>query len=185
MTWDRERQQDEALFSIQRDFLNLNFSRQPPFNDRELVSVWIIVLDCGCWTLREQINSSAVVRIKKSRSYDGWKICSNVNLFPAGMVNNNDPEPNKGPYIKYDRNLGGRGAQRSIIFSIPHFMIGEVWGYHVNQWVITSPTTLLPGLCTSGQISLCVTSLSVSKICPDVQRPGRGVVGRVMTQWLT
>ena len=110
MTWDRERQQDEALFSIQRDFLNLNFSRQPPFNDRELVSVWIIVLDCGCWTLREQINSSAVVRIKKSRSYDGWKICSNVNLFPAGMVNNNDPEPNKGPYIKYDRNLGGRGG---------------------------------------------------------------------------
>ena len=46
-------------------------------------------------TLREQINTSAVVRIKKSRSYDGWKICSNVNLFPAGMVNNNDPEPTK------------------------------------------------------------------------------------------
>ena len=74
-------------------------------------------------------------------------------------------------------------AQWSIIFSIPHFMIRRFWGHHVNQWVITSPTTPLPGLCRSGQISLCVTSLLLSKICPDVQRPGRGVVRLVMTHW--
>ena len=48
-------------------------------------------------------------------------------------------------------------------------MIGGIWGYHVHQWVITSPTTPLPGLCTLGQILLCVTSLSVSKICPNVR----------------
>ena len=64
-------------------------------------------------------------------------------------------------------------------------MIGGFWGLHVNGWVSTSSTTPLPGLCTSGQILLYVTSLSVSKNCPDVQRPGRGVVELVLTHPLT
>ena len=76
-------------------------------------------------------------------------------------------------------------TQRSIIFSIPHFMNGGFWGHQLNQWVNTSPTTPLPGLCTSGEILLYMTSLSVSKISPDVQRPGSGVVGLVLTHWLT
>ena len=40
-------------------------------------------------------------------------------------------------------------------------------------------------LCTSGQILLTDSDVTQSKICPDVQRPGRGVVGLVMTHWLT
>ena len=69
-------------------------------------------------------------------------------------------------------------TQRSIIFSIPRFMNGGIWGYHLNQWVNTSPTTPLPGLCTSREILLYMTSLSV-------QRPGSGVVELVLTHWLT
>ena len=59
------------------------------------------------------------------------------------------------------------------------------WGYYVNGWVNTSPTTPLPGFCTSGQILLTDSDVTQSKICPDVQRPGRGVVGLVMTHCLT
>ena len=69
-------------------------------------------------------------------------------------------------------------TQWSIIFSIPRFMNGGIWGYHLNQWVNTSPTTPLPGLCTSREILLYMTSLSV-------QRPGSGVVELVLTHWLT
>ena len=59
-------------------------------------------------------------------------------------------------------------AQRSIFFSIPHLMLGGIWGHHVNQWVKTSPTAPLPGLCTLGEILPYMTSLSVGKISPDV-----------------
>ena len=54
---------------------------------------------------------------------------------------------------------------------------------YVNGWVSTSPT--IPGLCTSGQILLTDSDVTHSEICPDLQRPGRGVVGLVMTHWLT
>ena len=64
-------------------------------------------------------------------------------------------------------------------------MIGGFWGHYVNSWVSTSPTTPLLGLCTSGQILLTDSDVTHSEICPDVQRPGRGVVGLVMTHWLT
>ena len=37
--------------------------------------------------------------------------------------------------------------QRSILF--PHFMIDGISGYHVIEWVNASPTTPLPGLCTT------------------------------------
>ena len=56
--------------------------------------------------------------------------------------------------------------------------------HHINGWVNTSPTTPLPDLCTSGQTLLTNSDVTQSKICPDVQRPGRGVVGLVMTHWL-
>ena len=64
-------------------------------------------------------------------------------------------------------------------------MLGGKKEHHINGWVNTSPTTPLPGLCTSGQILLTDSDVTQSKICPDVQRPGRGVVGLVMTHWLT
>ena len=64
-------------------------------------------------------------------------------------------------------------------------MIGGIKGHHINQWVKTSQTTPLQALCTSGEISLYMTSLSLGKISPDVQRPGSGVVGLVLTQPLT
>ena len=64
-------------------------------------------------------------------------------------------------------------------------MLGGKKEHHINGWVNTSPTTPLPGLCTSGDISLSMTSLSVGKISPDVQRLGSGVVGLVLTHWLT
>ena len=76
-------------------------------------------------------------------------------------------------------------SQQSIFFSIPHLMLGGIWGHHVNQWVKRSLTTPLPGLCTSGEILPYMTSLSVGKISPDVQRPGSGVVRLVLTHWLT
>ena len=57
--------------------------------------------------------------------------------------------------------------------------------HHVNQWVKNSETTLLPGLCTSGKISIFMTTVSVGNIFPNVQRPGSGVVGFVLTHWLT
>ena len=53
--------------------------------------------------------------------------------------------------------------------------------YYVNEWVKTSRSTPLPGLCTSGKILLFMTSLSLGENCPDVQRPGSGVVGLVLT----
>ena len=43
-------------------------------------------------------------------------------------------------------------------------MIGGFWGHYVYGWLNTSPTTPISGLCT---------------------RPGRGVIGIVMTRWLT
>ncbi len=55
----------------------------------------------------------------------------------------------------------------------------------MNGWVNTSPTTPLPGFCTLGQILLTDSDVTQSKICLDIQRPGRGVVGLVMTHWLT
>ena len=64
-------------------------------------------------------------------------------------------------------------------------MLGGEKGHHVNQGVNTTPSTPRPGLCTSGDISLSMTSLSVGKISPDVQRLGSGVVGLVLTHWLT
>ena len=73
---------------------------------------------------------------------------------------------------------------RTIFFSMPQLMIGEKKGHRVNQLVKTSQTTPLPGLCTSGEISLYMMSLSVGKISPDVQRPGSGVVRLVLTHWL-
>ena len=76
-------------------------------------------------------------------------------------------------------------SQWSIFFSIPHLMLGGIWGHHVNQWVKTSLTTPLPGLCTSGEILPYMTSLSVGKISLDVHRPGSGVVRLVLTHWLT
>ena len=54
------------------------------------------------------------------------------------------------------QNLLYTDTQQSF-FSIPHFMNRGIWGYHVNQWVITSPTTPLPGLCRSGEILLYMT----------------------------
>ena len=64
-------------------------------------------------------------------------------------------------------------------------MLGGEKAYYVNQWVNTSPTTPLPGLCTSGEILLFMTSLSLGENSPDVQRPGSGVVGLVLTHPLT
>ena len=72
-------------------------------------------------------------------------------------------------------------AQRTFIFSIPYFMLSGEKVYYVNQWVNTSRTTPLPGLCTSGKILLFMTSLSLGENSPDVQRPGSGVVGLVLT----
>ena len=43
----------------------------------------------------------------------------------------------------------------------------------------------LSNLFSAGQILLTDSDVTQSKICPDVQRPGRGVVGLVMTHWLT
>ena len=57
--------------------------------------------------------------------------------------------------------------------------------HHVNGWVQTSPTTPLPGLCTSGEILTSDSDVMKSKIFPNVQRPGNGVVGLVLTHWLT
>ena len=64
-------------------------------------------------------------------------------------------------------------------------MIRGFWGHYVNGWVSASSTTPLPGLCTSGQILLSNSDVTHSEICPDLQRPGSGVVGLVMTHWLT
>ena len=64
-------------------------------------------------------------------------------------------------------------------------MIRGFWGHYVIGWVSASSTTPLPGLCTSGQILLSNSDVTHSEICPDLQRPGSGVVGLVMTHWLT
>ena len=63
-------------------------------------------------------------------------------------------------------------------------MLGGKKEHHINGWVNTSPTTPLPGLCTSGEFSPSDSDVIKSKISPDVQRPGRGVVGLVLTHWL-
>ena len=60
-------------------------------------------------------------------------------------------------------------------------MLGGEKGHHVNQWVNTSPTTPLPSLCTSGDIIPTDSDVIESEISPDVQRPGSGVVGLVLT----
>ena len=60
-------------------------------------------------------------------------------------------------------------------------MLGGEKGYHVNQCVNTSPATPLPGLCTSGHILPTDSDVIKSEISPDVQRPGSGVVGLVLT----
>ena len=71
------------------------------------------------------------------------------------------------------------------IFSIPHLMLcGEI-GHNFNQWVKTSQTTPLPGLSTLGEISLYMTSLSLGEISPNLQRPKTGVVGLVLSHWLS
>ena len=64
-------------------------------------------------------------------------------------------------------------------------MLGEKKGHYVNQWVNTSLTTPLPGLCTSGDILPTDSDVIESEISPDVQRPGSGVIGLVLTHWLT
>ena len=107
-----------------------------------------------------------------------------VTLEPANLSNTSN---NHRVSLKYELiyNKIKSKTQRSIFFSIPHLMLGGIWGHHVNQWVKTSLTTPLPGLCTSGEILPYMTSLSVGKISPDVQRPGSGVVRLVLTHWLT
>ena len=64
-------------------------------------------------------------------------------------------------------------------------MLGGEKGHHIDQWVDTSPTTPLPSLCTSGDILPTDSDVIESEISPDVQRPGSGVVGLVLTHWLT
>ena len=58
-------------------------------------------------------------------------------------------------------------------FSIPHFMIGGIWGYHINGWVNASPTTPFPGPCTLGQNLLFMTSLLVKPVHVLRQRQKR------------
>ena len=60
-------------------------------------------------------------------------------------------------------------------------MLGGKKEHHINGWVNTSPTTPLPGLCTSGAFSLSDSDVIKSKIFPDVQRPESGVVGLLLT----
>ena len=64
-------------------------------------------------------------------------------------------------------------------------MLGGKKEQHINGWVNTSPTTPFPGLCTSGKFSPGDSDVIKSKIFPDVQRPGSGVVRLVLTHWLT
>ena len=64
-------------------------------------------------------------------------------------------------------------------------MNGEFCVHYVDQWVNTSPTTPLSGICTSGEILLTDSDVTWSKISPDVLRPRSGVVGLVLTHWLT
>ena len=55
-------------------------------------------------------------------------------------------------------------------------MLGGKKEHHINGWVNISPTTPLPGLCTSGEFSPSDSDVIKSKIFPDVQRLGSGVV---------
>ena len=64
-------------------------------------------------------------------------------------------------------------------------MLSGEKGHHVNQLVNTSPMTPLPSLCTSGDILPTDSDVIESEISPDVQRPGSGVVGLVLTHWFT
>ena len=63
-------------------------------------------------------------------------------------------------------------------------MLGDKKGHYVNQWVNTSLTTPLPGLCTSGDILPTDSDVIWGKIS-HVQRPGNGVVRLVLTHWFT
>ena len=64
-------------------------------------------------------------------------------------------------------------------------MLGGKNDRHIHRWVIMSPTTPLPGLCTSGKFSPGDSDVIKSRIFPDVQTPGSGVVRLVLTHWLT
>ena len=64
-------------------------------------------------------------------------------------------------------------------------MLGGKKEHHVNGLVHASPTTPLIGPYTSGEILPSYSDVMKSKMSPDVQRPGSGVVGLVWTQTLT
>ena len=137
----------------------------------------LLIIASGCWSKALLVPLNPKKNWKEGR-VSGWNSVKTSSPQIFQWDENSRPP-------KFTIRAIESSSQRSIFFSIPHLMLGGIWGHHVNQWVKTSLTTPLPGLCTSGEILPYMTSLSVGKISPDVQRPGSGVVRLVLTHWLT